>query len=632
MVHTVDAHYNCSRKGKRAAAKTTLATVEENDYDVKGLKFDINLTNTSTAISGNVITYATTFIAGFTVYAFELDTALTIDSFKLNGQLLAVQTTGAVRKATLQSPLGMGVDFTAQVYYHGQPNSGTGQFFTGGLNHVALGTGTHLMYSLSDPDFADDWWPCKQSLKDKIDSVSMWVTVDDTLKVGSNGLLKNTTAMPSNKLRYEWKSSYPIDYYLISVAVAPYKEYSYYMHFTDGSNDSMLIQNFYLDSASFFTPVAKAALDTTGKIVDQFSKLYGKYPFHLEKYGHCMSALTGGMEHQTMTTLGNTIPTLIAHELGHQWWGNNVTYGTWADIWLSEGIATYGEQLFLEYFSSKQDAQIRRSQVFGNVTAAAAGGSVYVDDTTSTGRIFNGTLTYNKGAAVAHMLRYLAPADSLFFKGLQAFQQQYKYSNAVTDDLKNVMEQTYNMQLDTFFRQWIYGQGFPFITLKWYQEGSRVHLKVTQLPSNASVAAFEIPLEIKLESATSDTIVKVDMKQLSEHFIVYWDGTMTGATIDPEDNILNRAGLTGKDPSLAGIDDVTLPNIVVYPNPATEYWNVNNLPYDTEVSLFDIMGKKLWHSTGSANVTVPAQQLQQGTYILEIRAKGMRSKYVKLAK
>src|SRR5690606_31274732 len=152
------------------------------------------------------------------------------------------------------------------------------------------------MYSLSDNDFADDWWPCKQSLTDKIDSVRMFVMVPDSLNVASNGILQSKTWV-TGRNHFLWETAYPIDYYLIAVAVGPYKDYSYYMHYTDGSGDSMLIQNYVFDSSSYMTPLNKSFFDTTGQIVDHFSNIFGKYPFKKEKYGHVMTALSGGMEH-----------------------------------------------------------------------------------------------------------------------------------------------------------------------------------------------------------------------------------------------------------------------------------------------------------------------------------------------
>lgn len=627
--------YNCSGGNKgRALQKTTVATPEENDYDIKGLKFNLSLSNTSTYVSGDVTTYARTNIANFSVYAFELNGVMTIDSLKVNGQLNSnISTTSAVRKVTLTTPLSANTDFTVQVFYHGTAPGGNGQFFTGGLHHIALPSGSHLMYSLSDDLFTDDWWPCKQSLQDKIDSVTMWVTVDDTLKVGSNGLLKNVTTLPGNKHRYEWETKYPVDYYLICVAVAPYKEYSYYMYFTDGSNDSMLVQNYYYDSATFFTPNKQSLFDSTGIMIDHFSKVFGKYPFHQEKYGHCMTMLSGGMEHQTMTFMGTPIirTTLIAHELAHQWWGNSVTYGKWEDIWLSEGMASYTEQLFLEHFWGKAAAKDTRTGVFLDVMMRP-GGSVWVDDTTSVNRIFDGRLTYQKGAAVAHMLRYMAPQDSLYFEGLRAYQQQYKYGTAVTSDLQTIMEQKYGLQLDSFFRQWVYGQGYPMFSVKWAQHLGMTLLKVTQTTSHSSVKSFHLPLQLTLNSASGDTTVTINISDTTNYFKFNWPDSITGIVVDPEDNIVNKTGAVQHDPNLLSVYAATLPTPAIYPNPAVDGWNIDGLLPGTMLKLYDINGKTIWAGEYAAKTFVPAQGLPKGCYLLEVRWPGAQSGYYKLVK
>lgn len=632
------AHSNCTGKAKAkgAMSKTTVATQEEYDYDIKKLVFDLELTNTSTAVTGNVTTHALTLIPSFGLYAFELDNALTIDSVKINNQLVNsgnIATTGAVRKVTLTTPLPVNTNFTAQVFYHGQTPSGNGQFFTGGLNHMKLPTGTNIMYSLSDPTFTDDWWPCKQALNDKIDSVTMWITVADSLKAGSNGLLQQVTPLPGNKHRYEWQSNYPIEYYLIAAAVAPYTEYNYYMHFTDGSNDSMLVQNMVYDAPTFLTATNKLLLDSTGIMIDYFSKLFGKYPFHREKYGHCLTELSGGMEHQTMTFMSrqNIRTTLIGHELGHQWWGNNVTYGKWEDIWLSEGMATYTEQLYLEQFWGKAAAAATRSGVYNQVMSAP-GGSVWVSDTTDVNRIFDGRLTYYKGAAVAHMLRYLAPADSLFFIGLRNFQQQYKYGTAVTAEFKQVMEQAYNMPLDSFFRQWIYGQGYPLYTVKWEQANNVVRLKIKQSPSHSSVAKFQLPLQVKLQSLNGDTTVTVNMDDTAKHFIFNWDKTMAALVIDPDDHVVNRTGLVQRDPELLYVQDYIYSQVQIYPNPATDGWHIKGTADGTLMKLTGLNGQVLWQHTAQGDTYIPAGQLPQGCYLLQMQAPGAAAHYSKLLK
>lgn len=619
-------------KKRTTANKATTATPEENYYDVKHVKLDLGLTNTSTAISGDATTTAQVTVTGFNVYAFELNSQITIDSLFFNGaKTTTYSRNGSVVTVNLPAVLPVNSLFSARVYYHGQPTAGTG-FFTRGLNTATLTSGTKIMYTLSDMYTAEDWWPSKQSIQDKIDSADIWVTVDNGLKAGSNGLLKNVTDMPGSKKRFEWKTRYPIEYYLISVAVAPYADYSYYMHFTDGSGDSMLVQNYVYDSTSFMTPACKNALDTTGYIVDYFSRLFGKYPFYKEKYGHCMAEpLGGGMEHQTMTTLAFAETVLIAHELGHQWWGNHVTYGTWQDVWLSEGFASYTEQLFLEQFRGIAAMQAHRTNVHNEVVSSG-GGTVYVDDTTKPSRVFSTRLTYRKGAAVAHMLRYMAPHDSLFFKLLRTYQAQYANGLAVTNDMHQLAEQVYGIDLDTFFNQWIYKEGYPTYALKWHQNGSQVYLQINQTVSRpASVPVFAMPVEIKLKSANGDTIVKVYNDMASQNYSLNWDKAITGLEIDPSDHIVNRTGAISNDPKLSvGVFDVE--KVKVSPNPTGSNWEITNLPANAKLTLTDVTGKTIWKGNATAKTVVPAQSLPSGSYILTVHIPGNKPQHCKLIK
>lgn len=635
-----NAHKHCNaslcaekRMGNSVAAKTTVATSEENYYDIKHVKFDIELTNTSAYVQGNVTTTATVSVPSMSVYAFELNSALTIDSFKLNNVILPVTTTGSVRMVNLPTALTLNTVFSAQVFYKGAATAGNGQFFTGGLHPVNDG-GFKLMYSISDDLYADDWWPCKQSLVDKIDSVDMWVTTDDTLKVGSNGLLKNTVTLPANKLRYEWKTQYPIDYYLIAVAVAPYNEYSYFMHFTDGSNDSMLIQNYIYNTPGHFTPTAKAALDSTGYIVDHFSSLFGRYPFDKEKYGHSMSKLGGGMEHQTMTTMGTVaynVVTLIAHELGHQWWGNNVTYGSWRDIWLSEGITSYCEQLFVEKFRGGVAAKAYRTSIMN--ASKAPTGTVYVDDTTNVYRIFDRTLTYDKGASVTHMLRYMAPHDSLFFKGLRAYQQQYGKSVASTANLQQLMEQSYGFSLDTFFSQWIFREGFPTYSAKWAQQGSLVVIQIKQITSKpSSVQCFQMPIEIKLKTDKGDRIITLFNNVNTQTFVTACEDEISSIEIDPNDHIINNLGQIQKDAAVLGVADNIFNKISLSPNPTHDNWYINGLPEHTRCTITDVSGKTLSEQYFSGSASISAKELPAGTYILSIHKEGSLSKHIYVVK
>ncbi|MFH0865187.1 MAG: hypothetical protein V1904_03275, partial [Bacteroidota bacterium] len=280
--------------------RSAKSTVLMNKYDVKFYWLNINLERTSTYISGNVTINAKVQNAALDTFEVELVTQLTIDSAKINGVICPVTHTTNFADIKLASALPVGSDVSAQIFYHGTPPSGG--FFSGISHGTSPSWGNEVVWTLSEPFNANQWWPCKQELTDKADSSWVFVTTANTNKVGSNGLLENIVAVPGNKYRYEWKSRNPIDYYLISVAVAKYVDYTIYCH--PAGVDSLMIQNYIYDNPSTL-PYFKDIIDSTAEMIELYSQLYGPYPFGNEKYGHSMAPLGGGMEHQTMTTLGS---------------------------------------------------------------------------------------------------------------------------------------------------------------------------------------------------------------------------------------------------------------------------------------------------------------------------------------
>jgi aminopeptidase N len=619
------------RKSKKhhTGAKTTLADAGEDNYDIKHLKFDLQVTDTSTYIKGNVTTTAQVTASSLSVYVFELSVAMNIDSAKINGVTIlpgALTTVGSVRKITLASPLASGTIFTAQIFYRGTPPTGAG--FFNGITHAVSSGGTHMLYTVSDPWVALNWWPCKQSVLDKIDSVDMYVTVPYGVVDGSEGLLLSVdnTSLPGYS-KYHWQTHYPIAYYLISIAVAKYGEYKSYMHFTS-STDSMLIQNFLMDTTTF-NPLHKAKFDSIGYVVDYFSNLYGvRYPFWKEKYGMCFTNLTGGMEHQTMTTIGVTNTQTMAHELTHQWFGDNVTYRTWGDMWLSEGFATFSEQLFYEHFWTPGHAKSHRQGQLSQMYTQPCG-MVYVNDTTTSDSLFT-VNQYPKAALIINNLRYMAPEDSLFFKIMRVYQNTYGLKNASTADFKAIAESIYGFNLDTFFNQWIYGRGYPMYKVSWNQSGSTVYVKLMQSQSCPSYTNhFSTPIQLQLKSATLDTFIKVYNSIDTQIFTFTWGQTMTGVGLNPDVwTPLKQIGSNAKDPVL-GVGSMRRGHIKVHPNPAKNYWQVEELPEETNLTLTDMAGKVLWEGKSTAGTTtIPGERLPSGNYILTLAGIGEHVKLV----
>ena len=207
----------------------------------------------------------------------------------------------------LSTPVDSGSLITTQVFYGGQTGEGM-------VREVDEDWGVPVTFTLSEPFYAKDWFPCKETLGDKADSVHVYITTDYGLKGVSQGIHTGTTYFPNGLVRYEWKSTYPIAFYLISIAVADYQEYNLEVQ-PSGFTSPILIQNFIYNVPGCLETYADQ-IGATLPMMELYSELFGPYPFREEKYGHYLWPWGGGMEHQTMTGMGNFEFYLIAHELG----------------------------------------------------------------------------------------------------------------------------------------------------------------------------------------------------------------------------------------------------------------------------------------------------------------------------
>ncbi len=591
------------------AARPTVLNKAEDDYDIYHLFFDLHISDTTEYLSGVVTTRATIVAPSMSRYYFELDDTLTIDSVVCNGTSLVCNTSGYMRYVQLPAPLLQGAAVTTTVFYHGYPRA-YGNHAPGYKNDTA----THTTFTLAEPYFAHLWWPCKQSLRDKADSMDMWLTVPTGVKAGSAGLLTAITPVDAQHNRYQWKTRYPIAYYLISIAAGRYDEYSYHMGF-DGSTDSMLMQNYVSPDTPKSIADLKPWLDSTALVVNYFSSLWGRYPFWQEKYGHCYIPSFTNMEHQTMTSTRFSSFTVVVHELAHQWFGNLVTCGTWKDLWLNESFATYAQYLGYAQFNGSASAAAYLQKVHNNVLSEP-GGSVYVNDTANWYRLLDGRLTYNKGAAVLHMLRHKISNDSLFFGIMRTYLQRYTHANATTEELLAHAQHYTGICLDTFFRQWIYGEGYPTISTRWNQMGDKLFLALTQTASApTSVALFDMDVPVRLFYDGGDTTHLLHLSRSAHGFTITCPHTVDSVAVDPDNWLL----LKEENPPA---HDATLTlaqgAVVVFPNPAHTivYVSGTDLP-PCSFRLYNETGKLILEKTlraGTDSTPVDVSDLPPGNY------------------
>ncbi|MFC2151305.1 M1 family aminopeptidase [Bacteroidota bacterium] len=579
-------------------------------YDVYFVKLDIAVSDQSTDVQGNVTIHAKAKKELDTLL-FDLDSSMTVDSIFINSKKVIAEHIGNELRYIFDSPLLVNEIVTAQIYYQGTP-----PLYGGVSNGYDSQWGKNVTWTLSESFHASEWWPCKQVLSDKIDSAYIFLTCDDDCMAGSNGLLTNIVSLPNNKKRFEWKTYYPINYYLISFAVAEYQDYSTYAYPLDA--DPILIQNFVYNSFNYLSQ-NQADIDNTIDFIELYSDKFGLYPFANEKYGHCLTTLGGGMEHQTMTTLGNFGYTLVAHELGHMWFGDYVTCATWQDIWINEGFASYSEYVALENLASDTDARNWIDYAHERALMEAQG-SVYIpfEDAASESRIFSYNLSYKKGASILHVLRHEINNDDLFFSSLENYLSEYGDSVATGEDFKNSIEATTGMDFDAFFDQWYYGKGYPRFNIGYTQMNDTLFMTVSQSTSSYTTSLFQVHVDYKVYYNGGDTTLRLFQSQNVETFKIPINEPVIDIVVDPDKWILKQQGT---------VDSVESPGnnqslFSLYPNPATETINVDfNLKlFDLEkqILIFDLNGRLIKSiSSNDSSVPIDVSALSKGFYFIK---------------
>jgi aminopeptidase N len=610
-----------SAAAPKSARLSRQQIIKSERYNVHHYVLNLELSNTSTQIGGTVDMFALA-VQPIDTVIFELFESLVITEISLNDTSVSFSRRGSA--VLVPANLPQNATFKISTTYNGTPpSSGSTPLGGGGMSNATSPTwGNRVTWSLSQPFSAYEWWPCKQSLKDKIDSVDIFITTPSVCKAGSNGILTETLDLGNGRTRYHWKHRHAISYYLVSVAVGQYVDYSFKTAIP-GTSDSVFVQNFIYDNPQTLD-FWRSDIDLTGPMIQIFSNLFGPYPFRNEKYCHSMAPLGGGMEHQTMTTQGTFGRGLTAHELGHQWFGDLVTCKSWADIWVNEGFATYCDFLMLENLFPGDEV----SSMAGlhNSIMQQPGGSVWVRDSLSTSRIFSSRLSYNKGAAIIHTLRHIINNDSLFFLGLRTYLNRFAYSTALGTDVQAVLEEVSGMNLNEAFEQWYYGEGFPTYSARWNNVNGNLHLRISQTASAASVTPFFTnPLEIRFSrtGGLPDTTIRFPVNGSSNTFIIYGLGTVASvSSVDPSNWIINRVGNTTRDPSLVVLGNETSVSdgdFHIFPNPTTDLVTVKAPDnYEYILSIIGADGKLMHRHVFKAEAKIDMSQTAQGQYVFLI--------------
>jgi aminopeptidase N len=501
-------------------------TENQKKFDVVYYKLDLFPDAAAFQLYGNVTMRARSLDAALSSAELNFMNNMTVDSVFVNDRPALFILENDLLTVQLDRSYAVGELFTTRVVYHGLPSiSGYGAFAFDSHG------GKPMIWTLSEPYGARNWWPCKDAPIDKADSVDIRVKVASNLIVASNGSLKSVESSGNYKI-FNWQERYPIATYLVSLAIHPYSTYSDW--YVNAANDSMEVQ-FYVFADHLSTVRSNYA--KTVSMIKTFSELFGEYPFFKEKYGHAEFTWGGGMEHQTLTSLGTWDEGIIAHELSHQWWGDMVTCEDFHHIWLNEGFATYCEALWWE---QKLGSQALHQDMAGKVYLGDE--TIYVEDPL-TEDVFYYPTTYAKGAWVLHMLRHVV-GDDVFFDILHHYYDEFKFKTVTTEQFRDFCEQISGKDLHAFFQQWIYQGGVPFYSYMWESKpstdgkGYELNVALKQVQGNGTV--FQMPIDLTITTASGERTIVVENNQASQFYTLHVDEKPVDVILDRDNWILKQ--------------------------------------------------------------------------------------------
>ncbi len=549
----------------------------------------------------------------------SLSDSLTVDSVYLGGVRVAYHRTRDGLLDIDSQGIAAQQHFEIRVFYQGvPPSTGFGSF------GVEPHEGVPALWTLSQPYGASDWWPCQNTLTDKIDSLDVYV-VGPAQYIGvSNGMLADTTHIGGDR-QWHWKHRYPIATYLIAIAMT---NYSVYEETAETTSGPVLIQNFMYPEN-----LASSMVETAGILgaYPMLDSLFGPYPFIREKYGHAQFGWGGGMEHQTITFIGGINFHIMSHELGHMWFGDMVTCGRWYDLWLNEGWASYVTGLCYENLINGIYWEPWKEIVSNGITKEP-GGRVFPSDTLNVPVLFDSRLTYAKASYVIHMLRGVM-GDSLFYGAARSYLSDpgLQYSFARTEAFIKHMEEAYGGSLAWFFEPWLEGEGYPNYQGYYFQQGDSLTLDLYQTTSHPSVPFYRMPVPIRVWKGGVATDFKFWHEQSGQRVRFYMPDGVDSLSIDPDRWILWRENSVGA----SGIEEDNLVKMVVYPNPVKEGKIVILVPNQrAEVDIVNqsgVMIKRL-RVTDKTQIEIDVNALSPGIYLVRYLGAGGygRTRFLKI--
>jgi aminopeptidase N len=498
-------------------------------FDIRYYGLHIALDFTTSTISGYVDYKIRSVVPVLNNVDLNLHAQLVVDSVRVGNTIATYSRNGNLLSVATPIIYSTGTEFDMTVYYHGTPytdSQGRGMFFS------SVSSGYPICYTMCSPFGARYWWPCKDYPLDKPDSVDIFVDRPAAYLVASNGIIVSDTASGTGRMLIHYKHNYPITTYLVSIACSEYvfdqQNWNY------GSYSMPLVTYTYPSDTA-----PKNAFETwLPQVLTHLSNKFGTYPFVTEKAGSAIFGWGGAMEHQTCVYYNPTFydSWVIAHENGHQWWGDMISASTFNHIWLKEGFASYSEAIFFESYYNSLSTYLAYMQ-----TQKYLGPGTVIVENLETDDIFDPNLTYDKGSWLVHMLRGVL-GDTTFFRVIREYSDSpYKYKSLTTEEFSAFVSSRVGRDMSWYFNEWVYGDGHPDYKIAWECERNPVsgfdfYYFVSQTQTGGTYFKMPIRTQFVTTAIPVDTTIWNEGKE--QFYKLHFTDSVTNVVFDPQEWIL----------------------------------------------------------------------------------------------
>jgi len=516
----------------------------DRDYDIEHLRLDLAIDLEGQSVAGTA-THRLRLLGRPTSELAFHQTALEVSSVRVADQDATFRLTDGWLFVTLPPAVGEQSEaFEVVISYTAKPTTGL-HFRRPGRDS----SDTYVeVWSQGEDVDNRHWFPTWDHPADRFDYEGVY-TVDSKMTVVSNGSLVGRKDLSGGKSEWHYKlEGGDLVSYLVTLAVGPYERYE---------------DSWQGREVSYFVPPGtgesetRLAVEETVPMLDFFSSVTGiEYPYTNYKQVFVQRFIYGGMENTTATTMSDGLlhaeevheesddwtENVVAHELAHQWYGDQLTCAIWREMWLNEGFATFFAGLWMAKSRGEDYAAMSTLRTFGSVRSADKRGPRPLVTRFWNSETDKRANPYSKGSSVLQMLRvYLG--DEVFFAAIKKYTRDNQNRGVETVDLRRAFEAVSGERLDWFFDQWVFLAGHPTLKVSHSvdAEASRLKVSIRQTQKvEGLVPTFILPIELEIATTEGTRIERVWLRDGEASIQLPLEGTLTWLGLDP------RAGLLAK--------------------------------------------------------------------------------------